>query len=71
MLNVHKESFEKKWEQIHTQTNVWWSLFTEEDLTKVEKAPVKLDKYALMLRMKYGHTHEHARPEINRRVAEL
>ena len=70
-MNVNKDVFEDKWEQIRTQTQVWWSLFTEDDLKKVEKAPIKLDKYSMMLRVKYGYTHEHARQEINRRVAEL
>ena len=53
-MNVNKDIFENKWAQIRAQSMVWWSLFTEEDLKKVEKAPVKLDKYAMMLRMKYG-----------------
>ncbi len=70
-MNINKDIFENKWEQIRTQTPVWWSLFTEEDLKKVEKAPIKLDKYAMMLRMKYGYTHERAREEIKKRVAEL
>jgi len=70
-VNVNKEIFEDRWGQIRAQTKIWWSLFTEEDLTKVEKAPIKLDKYAMMLRMKYGYTHERARQEIDRRVKEL
>jgi hypothetical protein len=70
-MNVNKEIFEDKWEQIRAQTQVWWSLFNEDDLKKVEKAPIKLDKYAMMLRVKYGYTHERARQEINRRVTEL
>ena len=70
-MNVNKDVFEEKWEQIRTQTQVWWSLFTEDDLKKVEKAPIKLDKYAMMLRVKYGYTHERAKEEIKRRVAEL
>ena len=70
-MNVNKDIFENKWEQIRTQTKVWWSLFTDDDLSKVEKAPIKFDKYAMMLRVKYGYTHERARQEINRRVTEL
>lgn len=69
-VNVNKVIFENRWEKkIRAQSKVWWSLFTEEDLKKVEKAPVKLDKYAMMLRMKYGYTHERAREEINKRIA--
>lgn len=70
-MNVNKDIFEGKWAQIRAQSSAWWSLFTEEDLKKVEKAPVKLDKYAMMLRTKYGYTHERARQEISKRVAEL
>lgn len=70
-MNVTKDIFEDKWEQIRAQTKVWWSLFSDDDLNKVEKAPIKRDKYAMMLRVKYGYTHERAREEIKRRVAEL
>ena len=70
-MNASQAMFENKWSQIRAQSKVWWSLFTEADLEKVEKAPVKRDKYAMMLRVKYGYTHERAREEINRRVAEL
>ena len=70
-MNVNKDVFEAEWEQIRAQTKVWWSLFSEEDLKKVEKASIKLDKYTVMLRMKYGYTHERAREEINKRVTEL
>jgi hypothetical protein len=70
-MNVNKDVFESKWEQIHAQTKVWWSLFSEDDLTKVEKAPIKFDKYAMLLRVKYGYTHERAMQETNRRVTEL
>ena len=70
-MHFNKDVFENKWEEIRAQSKVWWSLFTEEDLKKVEKSPIKLDKYAMMLRMKYGYTHERARQEINRRVTEL
>lgn len=70
-MNVNKDLFENKWDQIRAHSKVWWSLFTEEDLKKVEKAPIKLNKYAVMLRMKYGYTHEGVRQEINKRIAEL
>ena len=68
-VNVNKVIFENRWENIRAQSKVWWSLFTEENLKKVEKPPVKLDKYAVMVRMKYGYTHERAREEINQRIA--
>jgi len=70
-MKVNKDIFEAKWEQIRSQTKVWWSLLTEDDLDKVEKAPNKFDKYTMILRVKYGYTREHAREEINTRVMEL
>jgi len=70
-VNKDKDVFENKWEQIRAQTKVWWGLFSEEDLNKVANAPVKRDKYAMMLRVKYGYTHERAKEEINKRVTDL
>jgi hypothetical protein len=71
MNKAVNDVFETKWEQIRAQSNVWWSLFSEDDLNKVEKAPIKRDKYAMMLRMKYGYSHERAREEINKRISDL
>ena len=70
-MNVNKDIFEDKWAQIRAHSQTWWSLFTEADLEKVEKAPIKHHKYAMMLRVKYGYTHQRAREEINRRVTAL
>ena len=33
-MNVNKDVFEDKWEQIRPQTQVWWSLFTEDILRR-------------------------------------
>ncbi len=68
---MNKDIFESMWEQIRAQSAVWWSLLTEDDLMKVEKAPVKFDKYLLILRVKYGYTRDSARVEVNKRVTEL
>jgi hypothetical protein len=70
-LIVNKAIFEEKWKQIRTQSKVWWSLFTDDDLNKVEKAPIKLDKYVTLLQVKYGYTRGQAKVEINRRVTDL
>src|SRR5689334_23497994 len=70
-MNVTKDVFENKWEQIRAQSKVWWGLFNEDDLNKVAKAPIKRDKYAMMLRVKYGYTHERAREEINQHITAL
>ena len=67
---MNKNVFEEKWKQIRAQSKTWWSLFTDEDLAKVDKAPVKRDKYVVMLQVKYGYTRQHAWAEIGRRVAE-
>jgi hypothetical protein len=71
LLNVNKDIFENMWEHIRSQSKVWWSLITDDDLNKVEKAPIKFDKYVMIIRVKYGYTRERAREEINRRVTEL
>ena len=70
-MNVNNNVFENKWEQIRAQSKAWWSLFSDDDLDKVADAPIKRDKYALMLRVKYGYTHERAKEEINRRITVL
>jgi hypothetical protein len=70
-LNINKDVFENKWEQIRAQSQTWWNLITDDDLKKVDKAPIKFDKYAMMMRVKYGYTHERAREEIKKRIAEL
>ena len=70
-MKLNKDIFEAKWEQIRSQTKVWWSLLTEDDLNKVEKAPNKFDKYTMILRVKYGYTRERAREEINTRIMGL
>jgi hypothetical protein len=70
-VKLTKDIFEARWEQIRPQSRVWWSLLTEDDLVKVEKAPNKFDKYTMILRVKYGYTRERAREEINTRIEKL
>ena len=71
-MNVlNKDDFENKWQQIRAHSKAWWSLFSEDDLNKVEKATIKRDKYAMLLRVKYGYTHERAKEEINKRITNL
>jgi hypothetical protein len=70
-VKLNKDIFEAKWEQIRPQSKVWWSLLTEDDLDKVEKAPNKFDKYTMLLRVKYGYTRDHAREEITTRIVEM
>jgi len=63
---INKAIFEEKWKMIRVQSTGWWSLMTEYDLVKVDKADVKFDKFATMLQVKYGYTRQQAREEINR-----
>lgn len=67
---MNKDLFEEKWKQIRAQSPRWWSLFKEYDLVKVDKAPVKRDKYVVMLQVKYGYTRQRALEEIGKRLAE-
>jgi hypothetical protein len=68
--NMTRDVFEEKWKQIRAQTRGWWSLFTDYDLIKLDKAPVKRDKYVVMLQVKYGYTRESAMLAITKKVAE-
>ena len=70
-LTLNKNLFESKWEQIRSQTTAWWTLMSEYDLNKVDKADVKFDKYVTMLQVKYGYTRQQAKTEISTRVAEF
>ena len=70
-MNVDKNVFENRWEQIRAQSKAWWSLFSEDDLNKVANAPIKRDKYAMLLRVKYGYTSVRAKEEINKRITAL
>ena len=67
---MNKELFESKWKEIRNQTTAWWSLMSDHDLIKVDKAEVKLDKFVTMLQVKYGYTREQAKKEISGHVAE-
>jgi len=67
---MNKTIFEGKWKQIRGKSKEWWSLINDLDLSRVDKAAVKLDKYVVLLQVKYGYTKQYAREEINKRVAE-
>lgn len=70
-MNVNKDVFENRWDQIRAQSKAWWSLFSDDDLNKVANAPIKHDKYAMMLRVKYGYSSVRAKEEINKRITAL
>ena len=63
---MNKAIFEEKWKTIRSLTTARWSLMADYDLTKVDKADDKYDKYITMLQVKYGYTRQQAREEINK-----
>ncbi len=65
-MAINKALFEENWKEIRSQSTKRWSLMSEHDLLKVDKADVKFDKFVTMLQVKYGLTRELAREEINR-----
>jgi len=65
-----KTIFEGKGKQIRGKSKEWWSLINDLDLSRVDQAAVKLDKYVVLLQVKYGYSKQYAREEINKRVAE-
>jgi len=67
---MNKTIFEGKWKQIRGKSKEWWSLINDLDLSRVDKSAVKLDKYVVLLQVKYGYTKQHAKEEINRRIVQ-
>jgi len=67
---MDKNEFEGKWKQIRSQSKVWWSLITDSDLNKVDKADIKFFEYVTILQLKYELDRQVAKDEIDRRVAE-
>jgi hypothetical protein len=67
---INKAMFEENWKLIRAQSTERWSLMADYDLSKVDKAEVKFDKFVTLLRVKYGYTPERAREEIGRFWAE-
>ena len=66
---MNKTIFEGKWKQIRGKSKEWWSLINDLDLSRVDKAAVKLDKYVVLLQVKYGYTKQYAKEEINKHIA--
>jgi uncharacterized protein YjbJ (UPF0337 family) len=68
---MNKTIFEGKWKEIRGRSKEWWSLINDLDLSRVDKAAEKLDKYVVLLQVKYGYTKQFAKEEINKRFLEL
>lgn len=67
---INKAIFEENWTLIRSRSTERWSLMADYDLSKVDKAEVKLNKFVTMLRVKYGYTPEKAREELGKFWAE-
>ncbi|NTW11799.1 MAG: hypothetical protein HGA30_00640, partial [Anaerolineales bacterium] len=67
---MEKNEFEDKWKVIHAQSKAWWSLITDSDLERVDKADSKLHEYLSLLHMKYALDSQTAEAEIASRVKE-
>ena len=65
---MNKGLFESNWKLIRSQTPGWWSLMTDEEMSKVDKADSKFDRYVTMLQVKYGYTREQAIKEVGKRL---
>ena len=65
-MAINKTIFEENWKAIRSRSTARWSLMTDFDLLKVDKAEVKFDKFVTMLQVKYGYTRQQARDEVNR-----
>lgn len=62
---MNKLTFEEKWKVIRGQSTARWSLMTDFDLNKVDKAEDKYHRFVTMLQVKYGYTRQKARVEVN------
>ena len=67
---MNKTIFEGKWKQIRGKSKEWWSLINDLDLSRIDKATEKLERFVVLLQVKYGYTKQLAREEINKRVVE-
>ena len=67
---MDKNEFEGKWQQIRSQSKLWWSRITDSDLNKVDQADIKFFEYVTILQLKYGYDRQVAKNEVGRRVTE-
>jgi hypothetical protein len=69
--SMNMNEFESKWKIIRRQAKGWWSLLTDSDLYRVEKADIKFFEFVTILQLKYELDRQVAKDEIGRRVAEF
>ena len=69
-MKMTRVLFEEQWTVIRSRSTECWSLIDDFDLSKVDKADVKFDKFVTMLQVKYGFTRQEARNAIGKFWAE-
>jgi len=65
-MAMNKTLFDEKWKEIRGQSTARWSLVSDFDLNKVDKAEDKYHRFVTMLQVKYGYTRQQARVEVNK-----
>ena len=65
-MAMNKTIFEDNWKAIRAVTTARWSLMADFDLTKVDKAEDKYDRFVTMLQVKYGLNRQQAREEVQK-----
>ena len=63
---MDKMSFDEEWDAVRPETTARWSLISDFDLNRVDKAEGKYDKIVTMLQVKYGRTRQQARDEVGK-----
>ncbi len=63
---MNKVIFEEKWKTIRSLSTARWSLMADFDLSRVDKADDKYDKFVTLLQVKYGYSRQQAREEVNK-----
>jgi hypothetical protein len=69
-MDMDKNDFEGKWPLLRSQSKVWWSLITDEDLERVDKAEIKFFEFVSILQLKYALDRQTAKDQIAKRVKE-
>ena len=65
-MAMNKTIFEENWKAIRGEMTARWSLIADFDLSKVDKAEDKYDRFVTMLQVKYGLDRQHAREEVQK-----
>jgi hypothetical protein len=69
-MAMTKAIFEENWKVIRGESMARWKLMADFDLSKVDKAEDKYDRFVTMLQVKYGLSRQLAREEVQKFWAE-